>query len=1062
MSGNIAIHGKYGYKIDPATNSVTLQVEELQNIGSATTGAVRLELWLTSSPWNPKASNNGWEIANDLMGAGLSPTLAPGATFSNIADTVTIRKLPPAGTYFVTLAAAQYSGANPDVDSGYVIDDSLSFPTLVTVGTDGSVHMSSVTMPGVSVETEDIMEGNSGTQAMTFTLTLSKAAAYPISVQVDTLDETALAGVDYQTVHKTVTFAAGATTATVSVPIIGNTNFEPARAFELNLSNPVGATITPNTFDPTGAPAGTRALPDAWGIIEDDDAPAALNLPKDELMPLQWYLFSTGVEWAWQHATGKGVKVAVFDQGIDTTNPELRASDNLGLDRATLSMTAGGTPVTSSDNHGTQVAGVIAAARDGTGTVGVAYDAKLVSLYTPATFSKDYITEIVNAFHYATGMDVLNDSWGFGNLLAKGTNWAFLDNAQDPLFAPAFDALRDLAAKGRGGLGTVVVQSAGNGFDFGDDTNLHNFQNSRYIITVGATDSLGESAIFSTTGASILVAAPGGAGYGDFESILTTDRTGATGASPGNYAFNDGTSFAAPIVSGIVALMLEVNPKLGYRDVQQILAYTAEQRGPADSYAFNGAHDWNGGGLQYEAIMQSTGFGVVDAAAAVRLAAAWDATPQTSANVVDVTASKTVNQAIPDNNRSGIASAITIDSTMVVERVDVTVNVTHPFIGDLEIGLRSPSGTISYLMYRPSQGNLSAVGSSQHDIHFTFDTVLDWGESAQGDWAINVRDLATGNTGTFDSWSIDLAGHAASSDHTFVYTAMYANTVANDPKRAVLSDPLGATDTINAAALGTNDRIDLSGATPSTIDGAQLTIAQGTTIRNAYGGDGNNVLIANAKGSVLHGMGGNDTLTGDAGNDTLDGGAGNDTIDGGGGVNTAVFHGALANYTVTKTATGFVVADKTFADGSDQLAQVQRLQFADTALAFDVSGDGGQAFRIYQAAFNRTPDKAGLGYWIAQMDHGMSLLDVAKGFVQSAEFKGLYGTDPGDADIVNRFYSNVLHRAPDSAGAAFWTKLLDDHSLTSAEVLVQFSESAENQAALVGVTQNGIQYQPFV
>jgi subtilisin-like proprotein convertase family protein len=1062
MSGHIAIHGKYGYKIDSATNTVTLQVEELQNTGVATTGAVRLELWLTTSPWNPTAGNSGWEIANDLMGGGGNAALAPGATFGNITDTVAIKKLPPAGTYFVTLAAAQYNGASPTVDEGYVINDSVSFPTLVTVGADGSVKLSSITMPGVSIETEDIMEGNSGTQAMTFTLSLSKAATFPVSVQVDTVDETALAGVDYQAVHKTVTFAPGTTTATVSVPIIGNTTFGPVRAFEVNLSNPMGATITPNTFDPTGAPAGTRVLPDAWGFIEDDDTPASLNAPKDDLFPLQWYLFSTGVEWAWQHATGKGIKVAVFDQGIDKNNPDLAASDNLGLDRAALTMASGGTPVTASDNHGTQVAGIIAAARDGTGMVGVAYDAKLVSLYTPSIISKDYVTEITNAFHYAAAMDVLNNSWGFGNLLAKGTNWAFLDNAKDPLFAPAFDALRDLAAKGRGGLGTVVVQSAGNGFDFGDDTNLHNFQNSRYIITVGATDSRGESAIFSTTGASILVAAPGGAGYGDFESIITTDRTGAAGASPGNYAFNDGTSFSAPIVSGIVALMLEANPKLGYRDVQQILAYTAEQRSKTDTYAFNGAHDWNGGGLQYDDILQSTGFGVVDALAAVRLAAAWDTAPRTSANVVDVTASTTINLPIPDNNRSGIGSTITIDSNMVVERVDVTVNATHPFIGDLEIGLRSPSGTISYLMYRPSQGTLSAVGSSQHDIHFTFDTVLVWGESAKGDWSINVRDLATGNTGTFDSWSIDLIGHEASNDHTFVYTSMYADVVAKDAKRAMLSDPSGGNDTINAAALGTNDRIDLSGLTPSTIDGAQLTIAQGTTIRNAYGGDGNNVLIANDKGSLLRGMAGNDTLTGGAGNDTLDGGHGNDIIDGGAGLDTAVYHGARSGYTLTRTASGFTLTDKSAVDGIDQLAQVERIKFTDVALAFDVDGNGGQAFRIYQAAFNRTPDAAGLGYWMGQMDGGMTLLDVAKGFVQSSEFKDLYGAAPSDADIVNRFYSNVLHRTADAAGAAFWTKLLDDHSLTTAEVLAQFSESPENKAALVGVTQNGIEYQPFV
>jgi Ca2+-binding RTX toxin-like protein len=208
-------------------------------------------------------------------------------------------------------------------------------------------------------------------------------------------------------------------------------------------------------------------------------------------------------------------------------------------------------------------------------------------------------------------------------------------------------------------------------------------------------------------------------------------------------------------------------------------------------------------------------------------------------------------------------------------------------------------------------------------------------------------------------------------------------------------------------------------------------------------------------------MAGNDTLNGGTGNDVLDGGAGNDTLNGGAGANTALYHGAEANYTITKTATGFTIADKTGIDGTDQLTDVQRLQFADTAVGFDVGGHGGQAFRLFQAAFDRAPDKAGEGYWMKALDQGVALLDVANGFVQSAEFKRLYGDNPTNADIVGKFYANVLHRTPDQAGADYWTKLLDQHVLTTADVLMSFSESAENQAALVGVLQNGFEYTPY-
>jgi hypothetical protein len=126
-----------------------------------------------------------------------------------------------------------------------------------------------------------------------------------------------------------------------------------------------------------------------------------------------------------------------------------------------------------------------------------------------------------------------------------------------------------------------------------------------------------------------------------------------------------------------------------------------------------------------------------------------------------------------------------------------------------------------------------------------------------------------------------------------------------------------------------------------------------------------------------------------------------------------------------------------------------------------VSGHGGQAYRIFQAAFNRAPDKGGLGYWMSALDHGVSLLDVADGFIQSKEFKDLYGTNPTNADLVNKYYANILHRTPDAAGAEYWTKLLDQHTVTNADVLMNISESAENQAALVGVLQNGFEYTPY-
>jgi hypothetical protein len=104
-----------------------------------------------------------------------------------------------------------------------------------------------------------------------------------------------------------------------------------------------------------------------------------------------------------------------------------------------------------------------------------------------------------------------------------------------------------------------------------------------------------------------------------------------------------------------------------------------------------------------------------------------------------------------------------------------------------------------------------------------------------------------------------------------------------------------------------------------------------------------------------------------------------------------------------------------------------------------------QAARLYQAAFNRAPDQAGLAYWTNALKSGTPLVQIAGGFLASAEAKALYGTSDNSA-LVTSFYENVLHRAPDAAGTAYWTNALNKGTATVAQVLVGFSESIENKA----------------
>lgn len=216
-----------------------------------------------------------------------------------------------------------------------------------------------------------------------------------------------------------------------------------------------------------------------------------------------------------------------------------------------------------------------------------------------------------------------------------------------------------------------------------------------------------------------------------------------------------------------------------------------------------------------------------------------------------------------------------------------------------------------------------------------------------------------------------------------------------------------------------------------------------------------------AANNVIDGTNGDDIMSGNDGNDRLIVHAGNDVVDGGAGVDSVVFSGNRSDYAVYKTTTGLTVVDNAGSHGVDTLSNTERLVFGDTAMAYDIDGNAGMAYRLYQAAFNRAPDLPGLGYWINSLDVGYSMMNVASGFYNSDEFRALYGTSASNADILTHYYQNVLHRAPDADGFAWWLNVLDNGLASPIRVLIDFSESPENKAQLVGVMQNGIEYTPY-
>ena len=199
--------------------------------------------------------------------------------------------------------------------------------------------------------------------------------------------------------------------------------------------------------------------------------------------------------------------------------------------------------------------------------------------------------------------------------------------------------------------------------------------------------------------------------------------------------------------------------------------------------------------------------------------------------------------------------------------------------------------------------------------------------------------------------------------------------------------------------------------------------------------------------SAVRGTAGNDILRGTAGNDSLDGGAGYDTAAMGNvGFRGAGTTWANGNLTVTSSA------------GTDTLANVEVVTFADGRLVMDENDPAARVVRLYEAALNRLPDQGGLNYWIDALQDGLSINVLARAFVESAEFQSRFGgATASNGAFVDQLYLNVLDRAGDAGGRAYWVDMMDKGVLSRAEVLVAgFSDGPENKEKTKALVQDGI------
>ncbi len=613
--------------------------------------------------------------------------------------------------------------------------------------------------------------------------------------------------------------------------------------------------------------------------------------PTDPLFQDQWYLDNTGqfggtpgvdidVLPVWADYTGKGVRVAVVDDGTQLDHPDLAANIDLADSYDATLNKQGGNPLYPSENHGTNVAGIIAAQADnGIGGTGVAPDATLIidriNLHdspdsNDSAVSDDTRGAATRAFISAlsAGADIISNSWGWstGLVNAPGTPTSLAS------------AETTAVTTGRAGKGSIILFAEGNYRATGNDGNLDNNDNGRFVMGVAATDNTGVVTSYSSRGANILVSAPSDKND-DTENplvpgsgITSTDRTGTDGynTTPGeagdyNYDFG-GTSAATPEVAGIVALMLQANPDLGYRDVQQILAYTARQTDPGSAtWVGNGADTWNGGGLHFST---DYGFGLVDARAAVRLAEAYSALgskPATEANLVTQT-SRSLPSAPEVVDSTGVTATFEMEAGIFINHVDLNLGMIAADPSHIVVTLVSPDGTQIAMVSDPLNAKTA------WPINFTVGTDAFWGEDSGkngdiGTWTLKIVDNGDDPSGVFFTGaSLSLEGGAVPQHLQFVYTDAYATTAAGSSGRQDL-DYNGIAD-IDAAPVTGTVLVDLPGNT-AFIDNTPLTITSGTAVGGVVTGDGNDTIIGDDKDHLYDAGRGTNTIVMGDGNDTV-------------------------------------------------------------------------------------------------------------------------------------------------------------------------------------------------
>ncbi|XP_075579316.1 proprotein convertase subtilisin/kexin type 7 [Pelecanus crispus] len=468
----------------------------------------------------------------------------------------------------------------------------------------------------------------------------------------------------------------------------------------------------------------------------------------DPKYPQQWHLNNRkspgkdiNVTGVWErNVTGRGVTVVVVDDGVEHTIKDIQPNYSPEGSYDLNSNDPDPMPHPDEENgnhHGTRCAGEIAAVPNNSFcTVGVAYGSRIAGIRVLDGPLTDSMEAIAFNKHYQIN-DIYSCSWG------PDDDGKTVDGPHQLGKA----ALQHGVIAGRRGFGSIFVVASGNGGQHSDNCNYDGYANSIYTVTIGAVDETGSMPFYAEECASMLAVTFSG-GDKMMRSIVTTDwdLQKGTGCTEGH----TGTSAAAPLAAGMIALMLQVRPCLTWRDVQHIIVFTTTKY--EDRHA---KWDINQAGFSHS---HQHGFGLLNAWRLVNAAKIWESVPYLASYVSPALKEGRNIPLLPQELEVAwnvTTADLQLSGMRTLEHVAVTVTITHPRRGNLEIRLFCPSGMMSLI------GTTRSMDSDPNGFaDWTFSTVRCWGEEAQGTYRLVIRDIGDESLrpGTLKQWQLTLYG----------------------------------------------------------------------------------------------------------------------------------------------------------------------------------------------------------------------------------------------------------------------------------------------------------------